>query len=162
MIQRPQSIFLLIVIISLVMTMVVPIWHEQEGMHHTSQKTYRIDAWSLQEVSYGKSVRASQFPYAIIGWLSLIAVGIAVYALFKYNDRGVQIKLGTLNTLAMIVLLGCMLRFTTQQEAHLPLEIPGKYQPGFLSIVVALANNLLASHYIRRDDKLVRESDRIR
>jgi short subunit fatty acids transporter len=162
MIQRPQSIFLLIVIISLVIAMVAPIWHEQEGVHHTSQKTYRVDAWSLQEISYGRSAHTSQFLYAAIGWLSLIAVGIAVYELFKYNDRGIQMKLGTLNTLAMMVLLGCMLRFTTQQEANFPLEIPGKYQPGFLSIFVALASNLLASHYIRRDDKLVKEADRIR
>jgi Domain of unknown function (DUF4293) len=162
MIQRPQSIFLLIVIIALVIAMIVPIWHKQVAAYPASKKTYRIDAWSLHEISYGKPVHTSQFHYAVIGWIGLIVVGIAIYELFRYNDRGMQIKLGTLNTLVMIVLLGCILRFTTQQEMQLPLGVPGKYQPGFLSIVVALASNLLASHYIRRDDRLVKESDRIR
>jgi hypothetical protein len=162
MIQRPQSIFLLIVIISLAIAMIVPIWRKQEEAYPASQKTYRIDAWSLQEISCGKPVHTSQFPYTVIGWIGLIAVGIAIYELFRYNDRGIQIKLGTLNALVMMVLLGCILRVTRQKGEHLPLEAPGKYQPGFLLIVVALASNLLASHYIRRDDKLVKESDRIR
>ncbi len=161
MIQRPQSIFLLIVIISLIAAMIAPIWNKQEEERASPElkKTYFIDAWSSQEISYGKSVSTNQFLYAFI---SLIMAGIAIYELFRYDNRVMQIKLGTLNTLVMTMLLGCILWFTTQQEESLPLEVPGKYQPGFLLLVVALASNLLANHCIRKDEKLVKSSERMR
>lgn len=161
--QRPQSIFLLSVIISLVLAMIVPIWHKQEGekTYLESEKTYCLNAWSMQEISYGKPVHTTQFPYACIGWISLFAVGIATYELCRYDDRVMQIKLGTLNALVMIMLLGCVL-VTTQQEEYLPLAVPGRYQPGFFLLVVALASNILANRYLKKDDKLVRAADRIR
>lgn len=159
--QRPQSFFLLIVIISLIAATIVPIWNKQEEERISPElkKTYVIDARSLREISYGKSVYTNQFLYAFI---SLIMVGIATYELFRYDNRVMQIKLGALNTLVMIMFLSWILWFTTQQEEHSPLEVPGKYQQGFLLLVVALASNLLASHCIKKDEKLVRSSERMR
>ena len=164
MIQRPQSIFLLIAIISLMLAMIVPIWHKQkeEKIYAESEKTYCLNAWSLQEISYGKLVHTTQFPYACIGWFSLLAVGMATYALFRYDDRVMQIKLGTLNALVMSMLLGYILYVTTKQDEYLPLEGPGKYQLGFLLLVVASASNVLANRYLRKDEKRVRAADRIR
>jgi Domain of unknown function (DUF4293) len=164
MIQRPQSIFLLIVIIALIAAMMAPIWNKQEEERTSPElkKTYFIDAWSSQETTYGKSIYTNQFLYACIGFISLIMAGIATYELFRYDNRVMQIKLGALNTLGMIMLLGCILWLTTQQEDSLPLEVPGKYQPGFLLLVVALASNLLANHCIRKDEKLVKSSERMR
>ena len=164
MMQRPQSFFLLIVIISLIAATIVPMWNKQEEARTSPElkKTYLIDARSSREISCGKSVYTNQFLYAFIGFISLIMVGIATYELFRYDNRVMQIKLGALNTLVMIMLLGWILWFTTQQEEHFPLEVPGKYPQGFLLLVVALASNLLASHCIRKDEKLVRSSERMR
>jgi Domain of unknown function (DUF4293) len=131
MIQRPQSIFLLIVISALLALAFI--------------STERVQATGILEVSLGNIL----LPYLLMSMLSLIAVGVAMCALLRYNHRGLQHRLGILNTLLMVVLMGLAIYFTMQKTT-------------LLLCAVALVSNWLASHYIRRDDRLVKESDRIR
>ena len=102
------------------------------------------------------------FPYALVGLLSFVAVGMATYELFRYDNRGLQLQLGVLNTLVMIVLIGLALYLARQKEAQLLPAVPGKYQPGFFLLIVAMISNLGANHFIRKDEKLVKSADRMR
>jgi Domain of unknown function (DUF4293) len=131
MIQRPQSIFLSIVISALLALAFI--------------STERVQATGVPEVSLGNML----LPYLLMRMLSLIAAGVAMCALLRYNHRGMQHRLGIFNTLLMVVLMGLAICFTMQKTA-------------LLLCAVASVSNWLANHYIRKDDKLVKESDRIR
>ena len=158
MIQRLQSVFLLSIIAALLTTTLVPIWTKID-----TATTYLINTWCFQAVNAaGEPMNRVLFPYALVGLLSFMAVGMATYELFRYDNRGLQLKLGMLNTLVMIVLLGLTLYLARQQEAQLLPAVPGKYQPGFFLLIVAMISNLLANHFIRKDEKLVRSADRMR
>lgn len=131
MIQRPQSIFLSIVISALLALAFI--------------STERVQATGVPEVSLGNML----LPYLLMRMLSLIAVGVAMCALLRYHHRGMQHRLGIFNTLLMVVLMGLAIYFTMKKTA-------------LLLCAVASVSNWLANHYIRKDDKLVKESDRIR
>jgi len=71
-----------------------------------------------------------------------------------------QIKLGALNSLLMMGSLGCMVFFATGLIKENQLE--GQYGLALWLPFIAMVSNLIANRFIRRDEKLVRDSDRIR
>jgi hypothetical protein len=124
MLQRPQSIFLLVTVMVLSAMIWAPVWPE-EGVG----------------VSLGS-------------WLCHIASGIAVCALISYRNRRLQIKLSLYNTLILIGLMSFTYYAVMQQAVK-----------GFLICLlptIALMSNLLASWYIRKDEKLIKDAARIR
>lgn len=164
MMQRPQSIFLLTMIVSLLIATLVPIWSKEERKtpYAEVEKAYYMNAWSLQAFSNENPIRTYRYPYSLVGWISLLSIGIAIYELFRYNSRVVQIKLGALNTLVMAMLVGFTLYLTIQQEKHWPSEVLGKHQLGSLCLGLAFVSNVIATPCIKKDEKRVRDADRIR
>ncbi|MEM9417226.1 MAG: DUF4293 domain-containing protein [Bacteroidota bacterium] len=153
MIQRPQSIFLLIVIIALLVATALPIW--------TQAGAYHLSAWQLQEVNTGDAL-LHRMPYVLLGVCCWLAAIVAAYALFRYDNRGLQLKLGMLNNLLILAILMSTLYLTRQKAALLLASVPGKYRIGFFLLIKALGSNLLANYFIRKDEKLVRSADRMR
>lgn len=157
MLQRPQSILLLVVIIALLLMTLLPIWTKQSIC-------YNMLAWCFPTTSSGgNSIKNFYFHCTSIGCLSLTAAGIAAYALCRYDNRVVQLKLGILNALMMIVLLGYLLYLTIPQDNQWVTNVPlRQHSLGFLLLAVALFSNLLANRCIRKDEKLVRSAERMR
>ncbi len=124
MLQRPQSIFLLVTVIVLLTMVWAPVW-PKEGV--------------------GVPVGS---------WLCYIASGIAVCALVSYRNRRLQVKLGLYNTLILMGLMGFTYYSVMQQvtKGLLIWSLP----------TIAFASNLLASWYIRKDEKLIEDAARIR
>ena len=153
MLKRPQSIFLLLMAIALVVATTVPIW--------TQAGAYHLSAWQLQE-SNAAGELLHRMPYALLGLLCWWAAVMAVYALFRYDNRGLQLQIGTMNNLLIMAILAWTLYLTRQKTDQLLVSAPGKYQLGFFLLILALASNLLANHLIKKDEKLVRSADRMR
>jgi len=153
MIQRIQSIFLLVMTIALLVATTVPIW-SQAG-------TFRLSAWQLQEVGTTGEL-LHHMPYALIGVCCWLAAIVALYELFRYDNRGLQLKLGALNNLIVLTMLFSILYLTRQKAALSLVSVSDRYHLGFFLLIIALAGNLLASHFIRKDEKLVRSADRMR
>jgi hypothetical protein len=158
MIQRPQSVCLLVIIFSLLAIHWLPIWAKTG-----EEASYVLYAWSLQNRAPGlHSTTSTYVPYALIGLLALLVVGIAVYGLFRYDNRPLQLKLGTLNSLAMVVLLAAIFYLTRQNESQTLSGTIESYSPSFYLLPISLASNLLANYFIRKDEALVRAADRMR
>lgn len=97
-----------------------------------------------------------------VGVLAILASGIAIFSIFQYRKRLLQMKLGAVNSLVMG---GCLLLayyYSTKGDMMLNPSTVGNYQLGFYIIAMAVACNSLANRFIRRDEKLVRSADRIR
>ncbi|MEL6562490.1 MAG: DUF4293 domain-containing protein [Bacteroidota bacterium] len=161
MIQRIQSIFLVLVIAALVSSVFFVFWvksnnETQEAVNLTSTEMVKIKMVdNKQEV-----VETSGNIYLFI--LPLVIAGIALYSLLQYKNRLRQMQLGAVCSLLMGVTLALgMWRYTQMDEligtaTH---DFPGI---GFFALVSAMLFNLSANRFIRKDEKLVKSMDRIR
>jgi len=94
----------------------------------------------------------SHIPLLIIGSLSAL---ISIADIFLFNNRILQMNVGKLNLVLLVVLVG-LSAWTEYGD--------GDFQPGvgiFLPFV-AYIFNWLALRYIRKDEDLVRSTDRLR
>ena len=152
--QRVQTIFLALVIVSMVVGIFFPIWvGMEEGV------TYKLFPlhFSVFEED-GQS--ASYFPYSITAILMMAAATIALMELRRYDNRILQVKLGTLNSFVLMgVMISAVVLANKMTDAH-PLN--WNYGLGLYIPFVGVTFNWLAVRFIRRDEKLVRDSDRIR
>lgn len=152
--QRVQTIFLALVIISMIVGIFFPIWVGVED-----GATYKL--YPLHYSVYGESAPGPvYFPYSITAILMIAAATIAIMEIRKYDNRILQIKLGTLNSLVLMgVMISVMWLANTMINAH-----PANWAYGYGLYIpfVGVTCNWLAVRFIRRDEKLVRDSERIR
>lgn len=160
MIQRIQSVFLLIIAASLVTMLFVPIW--VKGDVATEQyvvlnafKMVHEDRSSLIPIVLGsKSV-------LYIGVLAIAGAIVALFSISQYKNRMTQMKLGLLNSLIMAGLAICAMLVAGNADTFMP-ENAAEFKLGALLPIVALLFNSLANRFIRRDEKMVRDSERMR
>jgi hypothetical protein len=92
--------------------------------------------------------------------LLIAAATVAVTTIRKYNDRFTQIKLGMLNTLLTAGVMISIVVFVGDLTKNYPTG--WRYGLPFYFAFVSVVCNWLAIRFIRRDEKLVRDSERIR
>ncbi|MCW5910253.1 MAG: DUF4293 domain-containing protein [Cyclobacteriaceae bacterium] len=152
--QRIQTVFLGLVVASMVIGLFLPLLKVMEG-------TKEVQLFPLHFSTIENGQRATlYFPYSITAILMVAAATIAVMEIRRYDNRLTQIKLGTLNSLILAGSLASAVYFFTQVAkqygggSHLP--------PVIWIMFIGVASNWLAVRFIRRDEKLVRDSDRLR
>ncbi|QNL21588.1 DUF4293 domain-containing protein [Hyphobacterium sp. CCMP332] len=160
MIQRVQSIFLAVIAILMAACTGFNYW--QKAALDGSSKIY-LSAIGKAVFEQGNEAASLQyFPFTFVAILALLSCGLAIYEIFQYKNRLLQLKLGALNSLFMGATLVLMVVFINQNEDLLD---PGKrVLPGiaFYMPVIAMVLNIIANRFIRKDEKLVRSADRMR
>jgi glucan phosphoethanolaminetransferase (alkaline phosphatase superfamily) len=158
MIQRIQSVFLLLLALSMLSLLVLPLWHKVDGLTH---QELTLTAFNFKAT--GLAAPATGAPVWIIAVLALAVAAVAVYEIFQFRNRFTQLKLGMLNLLLLVATFGAAFYFSNQGEAFLNPKLEGQFQPAFYLPTLGLMLNLLANRFIRRDEQLVRNSyDRLR
>ncbi len=97
---------------------------------------------------------------AVLGGLALI---LSVFTIFQYKNRVRQMLMVALNSLLIGVALAATY-YHIQKEIMLignP-AVEGTFGIGFYAAIVALAANWLANFFIKKDEKLVKNADRMR
>jgi len=151
--QRIQTVFLVIVILSLLASIFLPIWIYDSG--ELSHELYALHYSVVENDS-----RVTQyFPYSVTAVLAIAAITIALIEIRSYRNRVTQMKLGALNSLFMA---GVVLSAVLFSNGLIKGFQGGVYGMGLWLPGVAVIFNLLANRFIRRDEKLVRDSDRLR
>ena len=175
MIQRIQSIFLLLVAICMGLMLAFDIWQKTSV---TEGEVVQLDAYYLTHFEMPEnvsgavaeaqaeeeipSVTLAQQAAWYIAILASLSVVVALYSLFRYDNRLTQIKLAALNSLLIGgSLVACILLIYEGQEM-LPTGAEGSYLAGFYMPAAALLFNMLANRFIRKDEALVRSADRFR
>jgi hypothetical protein len=159
MIQRPQTLFLALVIIanSLATSTGWPIWSKVGA---SGQKaTLYFNEWTLVQ---GEQTTATH-PTIAIAILITLSTIITLITIFSFKNRVRQMMLGLVNSL---LLAGSMayafwVIFKEAMPAFDP-ALQGKYGYGFYALVVALLANMIANRLIRKDEMLVQSSNRMR
>jgi Domain of unknown function (DUF4293) len=152
--QRIQTVFLLVVIVAMIALIFLPIWVHQPGTDNAHQ---------LYALHYTEKVEGVAttfyFPYSITAMLAIASATVSFISVQKFKNRGLQMKLGALNSLLMLGVMVCIVIFIfdlakTHQNAM--------YGMGFWMVAIGVAANFLANRFIRRDEKTVRDSERLR
>ncbi len=161
MIQRIQSIFLLLVAAIMLAVLFLPLWADfkSDGSEQVTMTPLKLTY--AQQDDFGNFTTISEKPTYYLFIIGLVAVGVAVFSIFQYRNRLTQMKLGALNSLLMGVFIGLTYFFAMKAENMIPGTV-GQFQVGFFIVAAALLCNSLANRFIRKDEKLVRDADRIR
>ena len=150
--QRIQTVFLAIVIIALLASLVLPIWSiEVNGKTSVLTSFYYLNDGIYQ---YN--------PYSLTAIAAIAAATLAFTEITKFKNRLTQIKLGALNSLFLVGVLGSSFYFSNQLMKGLAQGATGQYGLGMWLPFVAVVCNLLANRFIRRDERLVQDSNRLR
>jgi len=153
-----QSLFLLLVAAAMAVCLLSTSWTKTNP---ATGESVRLTAFALEYSRTGGETTST--PTFYVALLAAVAAGVGVYSLLQYRNRMRQMVLGLVNSLVMIVLLGCLSYLSAYKgsEFFQP-EVRGHYQLGFYAVVVGLISNVLANRFIRRDEQLVRSADRMR
>jgi len=131
-----------------------PIWAGQD-----QGVGFRLDP--IHYTEFRETGEANTYlPYSITALLMAAAATISVMEIRRYNDRHTQIKMGTLNSL---ILMGAMISavlFANQLTTEHPEQ--WTYGPALYILFAGVTFNWLAVRFIRRDEKLVRDADKLR
>lgn len=147
--QRIQTVFLVITIIALLISLIQPVWIGPEGSTLILTPFYL-----LQNDQY------SYLPYSITAILDVAGITLALIEIRRYDNRLLQMKLGALNTL---ILAGMMIS-AIWLSSNLTEQHPAgfRYGVGLYMIFAAVICNWIALRFIRRDERLVKDSERLR
>ncbi|GAA4351638.1 DUF4293 domain-containing protein [Hymenobacter saemangeumensis] len=157
MIQRIQSVFLLLLALAMLSVLALPLWHKIDPQ---SGQEIALTAFSLAPTSAQSSVPATGT--WLIAALAIASAAVALIEISQYRSRLSQLKLGMLNVLLITATLGAAFFYASKGEQLLNVKLTGTYLIGFYLPTLALLLNLLANRFIRRDEQLVRSMDRLR
>lgn len=165
MIQRIQSIFLLLAAIAMGLVLAFDIWQktsiaQAEGV---VLNAFYLTHYELEGGPAAPPVAIiEQQPAWYVAILASLAAVVAIYSIFRYDNRLTQLKLGALNSLLIGGTLVAILYLSIQGRQLLAPEEEGQYLTGFYLPIAALVFNMLANRFIRKDEALVRSADRFR
>ncbi len=153
MIQRIQSIFLVLAAGLGIAALFLPLSHFYEGFQ------LPVDVAKLTK----------DYPFMLAGGLLKVAALISLIGIFLYKNRKHQINVVRIAQLLLVVLIGFAiymfypyegLKDTSKIVANAQQYVT-KYWACWMPLAMLLFN-ALAIRFIKKDDRLVRSSDRLR
>lgn len=157
--QRVQTVFLGVAIVSLLASLVFPIWVIHiDGEDKVLTSFYLMTGFTGDN---GSGALYSYLPYSVTAMLCVAAITLAIIEIFKYRNRMTQMKIGALNSFFLVGVILASFYFSSNLMKTYQAG-GGAYGLGMWLPGVAVFCNLLANRFIRRDEKLVRDSNRLR
>jgi len=158
MLQRIQSIFLAITVIGMGVFVSFPVWTK---IAVGGEQQASLTALKLTHQLNPVQSNVDSVLYLLI--LAIVIAGVGAFALIKFRNRVLQSALCAVNSILMSTLLGLVVYLTFYKAAKLfDPQIPGDYTIGFYGLVAAMLANVMANRYIRKDEKTVQQSNRLR
>ena len=155
MIQRLQSVFLLITVMALAVFL---------GTNTYTKVISSTEMVALNPYRYFHQVGtiASGKPIYYIAVMAFISILVAAFAMFQYKNRVRQSMFVSVNALLMVITLATTVYHIIKDVRPLSLAGEETFDVGFFALIIAMISNVAANWFIRRDEKLVRSADRMR
>ncbi|MBR3558139.1 MAG: DUF4293 domain-containing protein [Bacteroidales bacterium] len=162
MIQRVQSIFLLIAVIIPIVLIFIPL-----GYVDTDLARYVYNSISLKEMVPDGANSVLRLYY--VAFCLFLTAGLAGISIFMYKNRVKQMQLVSLTMIVFLITLMLMLWvcpdivfkkfFNGKTEGY---TFTFNMVPLIIMIVVEAVCLFLANRFIKKDEELVRSADRLR
>lgn len=157
MIQRIQSIFLLLAVLANLAVMMLPVWQSNLGTETGMINALAFDAeGTANDLQFFEHVDGASKAMHI-GFFSLVLASslLLLFSIFKFNDRPAQMRLCYIGIILVFLEILAVVLLAQSGASAAP-------QPAFALPVLAVLFSWLAARYIKKDDDLVNDSDRIR
>ena len=154
MIQRIQTVYLLLVVVLLVATLFMPLLTLQIGQEFFSMDASGVSSLINQEAA------ALGTTWGLFALTAIIAL-VAMVTIFLYKNRILQIRLCVFNALLMIGFYAYVAFLVWRWQGEVP-EMQWQLKLGLAFPVIALILDYLAIRNIGADEALVRSLDRLR
>ena len=159
MIQRIQSLLLLVIALSGVIFLFTPIL---EIINY--ERFYTMDAFNVFEMeNNSKKPLKSNIGLAVMSIIITLLSGIII---FLYKNRPLQIKLSKFLILLLALELAALFFYSDAAKSFLSDtakdQISISYKIGVVIPIISLIFAYLTIRFIKKDDELVRSADRLR
>jgi hypothetical protein len=153
--QRLQTLFLALVVLLMAVSLFFPLWKYQDAAG------IRYELYPIHySIVNGEERATAYFPYSLIAVLMVAAATLAVQTIRRYDNRLTQIKLAALNTLLLMGVMIAVVYFCYKLNDEF--KYVGMSRGALWTIFAGVASNWIAMRLIRRDEKIVRDSERLR
>jgi glucan phosphoethanolaminetransferase (alkaline phosphatase superfamily) len=160
MIQRIQTVFLVLVIAGMIAYLFLPYWIKPDPISGAEMICTPL---YLKQTTPGQNeISKIYLPYILCGAGALIAIAVACVEVSQYKNRMTQIKLGMVNSILMSLVLFFSAWLAMKTQKNFMAGNPGIFKAGLFAPVISMIFNTLANRYIKKDEDLVRSADRIR
>ena len=162
MIQRVQSLYLLIVFILCVVSLFTTIGMFTAGGETVAEFT-NFSFYTMAE-PYTRIQSAGPWALAVI---QIVVAALAVFTILKFNKRVLQMRLTVFNIILLVgyILVYAFYVWVYQQKLNQvenTLEVMYQLRLSALYPLISIILCILAFRGVRRDEKLVRSLDRLR
>ncbi len=154
MIQRIQSVFLLLAAIAIALLFTnfmafVSIFGDATALKAADQAMLADGVFEVND-------------HIILLALTCLCIGVPVIAIFLFNNRPLQMKLSRLVVAMLVMLLALSIVLFVRDYNLLAEGTEVTVEYGYVAPVVAIILMALALRAIKKDEKLVRSADRLR
>ena len=156
MIQRVQSIYLALVFILIAIMSFLPV-----VVFHAGDAVFYMNIFRFEGVDSLAFVENLPNIWALPIAASLLAV-ISAFSIFKYNNRKQQMTLNMIAMLMNFILLAGIFYYSDMVAKLEAVTSAAKYDVAAFFPIVTVLLLILANRNIRKDEKLVRDSERLR
>lgn len=157
MIQRVQSLFLLVAAVTAIVVLFIPIGNIIDS---TGFCLYQYDAFSLKKEGVGV---LSTLYIALLWGVSAI---LSLVTIFMYKNRPRQVMMNGINMLVMLAALVSMLyiypNLVFEKKQFVTSTTMLEFNHLVLISLVPAVSLYLANMFIKKDEKKVRAADRLR
>lgn len=151
MIQRIQSVFLLLTAVLMGVTVFSPLMELDGG----NKLLYTFFSFGIGQLFN------AQYPAWGVLFFAALGVLLPLINIFLYKKRKVQMRIGTLTSLCILFFYITLYVYFNSYTAKYELSFNG-IQYGIILPVIAIIFNIMAILRIKKDEKLVKSLDRIR
>lgn len=158
MLQRIQTVFLIITVIGMGVFLGFPIWSK---IAPAGTENAQLTATKL--IHQTNAVQSQVQPIYYFMILAVLVAIVSAYAIISFKNRTLQSALCAVNSLLMTVMIGLVIYYTFYTTSKLFDEgNPGNYEIGFYGLMASMLANVFANRFIRKDEKAVQQSNRFR
>jgi len=158
MIQRIQTVFLFLAIIAVILLAFFPLatFYSQTGI-------YVLKVYELESITPGTEIPFIPWIFAPLAVTALVVLILNVIALLSYKNRIRQIKMTQVSILLNILfIVALMFYYVPTIEENTSTTVEYSESIGVYLPLISLVFTLIAQHFIKKDEKLVRSVDRLR
>ena len=155
MLQRIQSVLLLVTAIAM------GVFLGTNSFVKSISPTENIAVNPFHVFHQKGGVMVNEKPVYYVALVAGLAILLAIFTIFQYRNRVRQMLLVALNSLFIGVALAITV-YNIQQDPIVGGADAGSFQIGMWAAFVALLCNWLANRFIKKDEKLVKDADRMR
>ena len=131
-------------------------------MGDNNEKVKIIVTGSISSTNFIENDKIIIYDHFYISGTLIICCLLALYSIFSYKNRLTQIKIGTINSLFTSLVIFYFLYEVFYNEKYIDINDKISFLISFYLIFLAIFFNFLSNRFIRKDELLVSESNRIR